>query len=313
MDWFGSQAWQRDKDSPCLSLGPPGAFDATHIFAPCVAYEDGVYTMWYCGSRGAVAHRVFRVGRATSLDGVNFQRASGDPVLGFPDGQRSVLTPTLLRHPDGSVCREDGKLRMWFSSCDFPSGDPLHTLHQSTSMNGAEWSPPSDPQLEHAYAPTIILEDGVYRTWYTDVREEPWCFRHAESQDGCDWDVIGDAVLSVNQDWEHGRLFYPTVVKADGVYLMWYGSYAHSAGEEMKTALGFAVSEDGRTWAKAPCNPVFGPEPSNEWESHYTTSQSVLRLPDGSWRIWYASRPAPPFDHKYFAIGTARWAMVEGA
>ena len=33
-----------------------------------------------------------------------------------------------------------------------------------------------------------------------------------------------------------------------------------------------------------------------------------LALPDGSWRIWYASRPAPPFDHKYFAIGTASWA-----
>ncbi|MBM4049587.1 MAG: hypothetical protein FJ279_31210 [Planctomycetes bacterium] len=56
---------------------------------------------------------------------------------------------------------------------------------------------------------------------------------------------------------------------------------------------------------------VFGPEPSRAWESHYTTSQSVLRLPDGSWRLWYASRPKPPFDHKYFAIGTARWAVGE--
>ena len=28
---------------------------------------------------------------------------------------------------------------------------------------------------------------------------------------------------------------------------------------------------------------------------------------DGSLRIWYASRPAPPFVHKYYAIGTAHW------
>ena len=306
----GPQDWVRDRDSPCLSLGPPGAFDDTHIFAPCVAYENGAFTMWYCGSRGAVADRVFRVGRATSLDGVSFERASGSPVLGFPDGKRSVLTPTLLRHPDGSVCREDGELRMWFSSCDFPSGDPLHTLHQVTSLDGSDWSPPSEPQLEHAYAPTIIVEDGVYRMWYADVRAEPWCFRYAESRDGCEWDVNGDAVLSVDQDWEHRRLFYPTVVKIDGLYAMWYGSYSHSEGEQMRTAIGFAVSEDGHSWTKSPRNPVFGPAPSHRWESHYTTSQSVLRLPDGSWRIWYASRPAPPFIHKYFAIGTARWVMA---
>ena len=55
-------------------------------------------------------------------------------------------------------------------------------------------------------------------------------------------------------------------------------------------------------------NPVFGPEPSRDWESHYTTSQTVMRLADGSWRMWYATRPAPPFDHKYYAIGTAHWA-----
>ncbi len=306
-EWPVSQNWERDKDSPCLSLGSQGAFDDTHIFAPCVALEKGSYTMWYCGSSGAVADRVFCLGRATSHDGVDFARQSQSPVLSFSDGQRSVLTPTLLRKPDGSVCREDGELRMWFSSCNFPSGDPLHTLHQSTSLDGSGWSPPSEPQLEHAYAPTIIKEGGVYRMWYTDVRAEPWCFRYAESRDGTRWSVTGNAVLAVDQEWENGRLFYPSVVKADEVYLMWYGSYTHSEGEEMKTALGFAASEDGRSWRKHPHNPVFGPDPSHEWESHYTTSQSVLRLPEGSWRMWYASRPAPPFDHKYFAIGTARW------
>ena len=40
--------------------------------------------------------------------------------------------------------------------------------------------------------------------------------------------------------------------------------------------------------------------------AEYTTSQSIVKLPDGSWRIWYAARQKPPFVHKYFAIGTAR-------
>ena len=29
-----------------------------HLFAPCVAYEDGVYSMWYSGSRHNVSDRV---------------------------------------------------------------------------------------------------------------------------------------------------------------------------------------------------------------------------------------------------------------
>ena len=75
----------------------------------------------------------------------------------------------------------------------------------------------------------------------------------------------------------------------------------------MKTAIGCAYSDDGLRWQKESDNPVFEPDPSRIWESHYTTSQSVLRLDDGSLRIWYASRPAPPFEHKYFAIRTAHW------
>ena len=305
--WMQEQHWQRDADEPCLALGEPGRFDDTHIFAPCVAFEDGTYFMWYCGSRGAVADRVFRLGLATSTDGVNFVRHPASPVCSFATGTRSVLTPALLRRADGAHLRENGRLRLWFSSCDFPSGDPRHTLHQAASADGVHWDEPSAAQLENVYAPTVIKEDGVYRMWYVDVLRDPWCLRYAESADGTRWKVEADPVLELGQEWERQRLFYPTVLKAGDCYLMWYGSYSQHGSEEMKTALGLAVSADGLSWHKSPSNPVFGPDASRSWESHYTTSQTVLRLAQDEWRIWYASRPAPPFVHKYFAIGTARW------
>ena len=66
------------------------------------------------------------------------------------------------------------------------------------------------------------------------------------------------------------------------------------------------LGKDGFEWEKSTHNPVFGPEPANEWDFHYTTSESVIRLADGSYRMWYASRTKPPFVHKYLAIGTAR-------
>ena len=259
---FVPQLWRRDSDTPAISLGHSGAFDDKHLFAPCVAYENKRFVLWYSGSRATVAKRVFNLGMATSTDGINFTKHPNNPVFTLGDDNRSILTPTILR------------------------------------------SPPGEALLDNVYAPTIIKEEGRYMMWYIDVASDPWYVRYAESGDGTIWEAFEGPVLQLDQDWEAGRLFYPTVVKCDGRYLMWYGSYF--GPEKQRTALGFAISGEGREWVKHPENPVFEPEPAHEWESHYTTSQSVLRLPDSSWRIWYASRTMPPFTHKYFAIGTAR-------
>ncbi|HUT37085.1 MAG TPA: acetylxylan esterase [Planctomycetota bacterium] len=303
--WLGPQDWERDTAAPVVGLGEPGAFDDTHVFAPCVASEGGPFRMWYCGSTGAVAERVFHLGLATSGDGKVFQRAATSPVYSFGDGKHSVLTPALLRSADGAVLRDGERLRMWFCSTDFSVVGGPHTLHETFSTDGVHWSAPSKPLLEHVYAPTILQEGAAYRMWYVDVSSEPWILRYAESGDGSRWAVRPEPVLTLDQDWEKARLFYPTVVKADGAYLMWYGSYWREQPD--KTAIGFAVSLDGWRWYKHPQNPVLRPDPARPWESHYTTSQSVLRLADGSWRMWYASRKKPPFTNMYFAINTARW------
>jgi hypothetical protein len=199
-------------------------------------------------------------------------------------------------------------LRLWFCSTDFHDASGLHTLHEATSADGLHWSPPSPALLKGAYAPTVLKEDDVYRLWYTDVSADPWCFRYAESRDGRQWNVHPTPVLQVDQTWESGRLFYPFVRRVDGVYLMWYGSYWRE--HPQKTALGFAVSRDGKQWTKSPHNPVLRPEESRAWESHYTTSHCLARLSDGTWRIWYASRTKPPFVNKYFALNTAVWQGI---
>ncbi|MCA9100127.1 MAG: hypothetical protein KDA63_03195 [Planctomycetales bacterium] len=309
--WLGPQTWRRDVDGPVVSLGDEGDFDDTHIFAPCVALEDGRYRLWYSGSRGAVAERVFALGLATSDDGRRFNKHTDNPVFRVGDGRTSVLTATLLRDTTGRPIREDGRLRLWFSATDFAGGDGVHTLRETHSGDGVHWSAPSPPLLRDVYAPSVLRDDDAYRMWYTDVSEEPWKIRHATSDDGTHWSVDDAPVLVIDQPWEHGRLFYPAVVRADDAYLMWYGSYW--SAESNKTAIGFAVSGDGRHWVKHPQNPVLRPDPARPWESHYTTSQSVIRLPDGRWRIWYATRKAPPFVNKYFAISTATWEGRDSA
>lgn len=310
--WLGPQEWVRDTEGPVISLGAEGSFDDQHIFAPCVAREGDKFWLWYCGSRGTVEDRVFGMGLARGMDGRGFEKYAESPVLAFADQRHSVLTPTLLSNSDGRPIREDGKMRMWLSGTDFHDKSGLHTLHESTSEDGVHWSQPSAALLKGVYAPSVMKDGGVYRMWYMDVSKSPWVIRYAESDDGKAWRVDPAVVLKVDQPWELDRLFYPTVRKVDGVLLMWYGSYWKGQGSQ-KTALGFAVSRDGRTWTKSPHNPVMKPEASRAWESHYVTSESVMRNEDGSWRMWYASRTKPPFTHKYFAIGTARWGGPAGA
>jgi hypothetical protein len=304
--WLSPQNWIRDTDGPVVSLGARGEFDDTHIFAPCVAHENDQFRMWFCGSTGRVADRVFYVGLASSKDGRKFTRHADNPVMRFGKGSKSVLTPTMLRSVDGSVLRVNGQLRMYFSSTDFPSGNGLHTLHVTTSSDGVRWSKPTMSLLENVYAPTILQDGDEYRMWFTDVGGPTWVMRMATSLDGLEWTQRSKPVLTLTQKWERSRLFYPCVLKADDVYLMWYGSYW--SAQPNKTAIGIAASLDGIIWHKSEHNPVLKPDPARPWESHYTTSQSVIRAKDGSFRIWYASRKKPPFVNKYFAINTAKWS-----
>ncbi|MCP5539680.1 MAG: acetylxylan esterase [Akkermansiaceae bacterium] len=313
--WFGvTQHWERDTDSPIVELGEKGEFDDRHLFAPAVFRSDSGngFGLFYCGSRGAVKDRVFHLGLATGPDGRVFHKSPANPALRFdsPDGPKSILTPCPVRDEHGRLCEIDGAAMLYFSATDFQDPKGRHTLHRVTAVPTAEgfrWNRISPPLLEGCYAPSLVKIGRLWQLWYTDVTGEPWILRKAESTDGLKWSVHPEPVMTLTQAWEKGRLFYPHVLKPgpDAPYLMWYGSYL--ATDESKTALGFAVSLDGLLWHKHPENPVFRPDPARPWESHYVTSHSAAVTDDGALRLWYASRKAPPFENKYFALNTAVW------
>jgi predicted GH43/DUF377 family glycosyl hydrolase len=318
--WFQPHVWERPGDEPVLGLGEKGKFDDQHIFAPHVVYMEGEYWMYYCGSQRCLDagtykgvpkepkeksdQRLFKLGLAKSKDGIHFTRHSTEPVFSFGNDIHSVVTAAILKNPDGSVCRENGKLRMYFAAVDFPDGRYKHDLYETFSTDGINWSKPTHV-MANAYAPCIIKEGNKYRMWYTWIDKHPWHSRHAESDDGTHWKLTEKPCIVMDQPWEKKDQVYPMVIKADDVYLMMYGCYWN---DDKHTALGFAVSKDGLTWTKHPGNPDFRPEPKHDWESNFTTSHTLMRLPDGSFRLWYAGRRQPPWSNLYFAIGTARWA-----
>lgn len=311
--WLGPQEWTRDSDQPALALGEGGTFDDSHLLAPVVVQADGRYRMWYCGSSGYAYdlsptrtrdERVYQLGLATSDDGLTFEKQA-TPRVALPDAKRSFLTPTILRNTDGRLQKFQGKYWMWFCSATLGGGGRPHSVQAATSDDGLHWTNITDDLLTRAYCPAVIEDDGELRMWYTAPGPYPWVIKHARSTDGVTWKIDPEPVLEKSQEWEHFVFNYPVVHKIDDVYLMWYTSY--STEDRDKVAIGFAASEDGIHWHKHPDNPVLRPCEDNEWESNYVSSGSVVRLPDGSFRIWYSARKAPPFMNLYYAFGSATW------
>lgn len=95
------------------------------------------------------------------------------------------------------------------------------------------------------------------------------------------------------------HIFAPHVIRQEGEFWMYY------SGSQRCVDAGIykGVAKD----PEHPANPVFKSEPGHDWESHFTTSQTLMRLPDGSFRLWYAGRRQPPWSSLYFAIGMVHW------
>jgi sucrose-6-phosphate hydrolase SacC (GH32 family) len=312
--WLGPQDWERDVDQPVLSLGKQGEFDDTHLLGPKVVKQGELYRMWYCGSQGYAYdvaptrerdERVYQLGLAESADGKAFTKLS-EPRLKLDEPRRSLLTPTFLQDIDGKLVKFQGKYWMWFCSATMGGGGRPHVVQAMTSDDGLQWSEPSHDLLTGAYCPAVIQDGDELRMWFTAPGPYPWVMKHARSSDGLNWTIDPEPVIQQTQAWEHLVFNYPVVHKIDDTYVMWYISYL--TADKLKVAIGFAASDDGIHWHKHPDNPVLRPNEDRDWESHYVSSGSVLKMDDGSFRIWYFSRKAPPFKNLYYAVGTAKWA-----
>ena len=147
--------------------------------------------------------RVFSLGLATSADGKRFEKYKNNPVFSFDEHRLSILTPCVLRDSDGSILREAGKMRMWFSSARFGAGGRPQAVGEMSSADGVHWSNVSPSLLEKAYAPSVLKTPRGYEMWYTEPGKYPWRMRHARSDDGMKWSVTEQPVLEMAQPWEH--------------------------------------------------------------------------------------------------------------
>lgn len=220
---------------PVLRPGTSAAYDATVVETPTVVKDgNGTYHMWYSSVNkfgGDGDEAIYRIGHATSQDGIRWTKDRNNPVIRPVDFSTNdwnswgVLEPTVIR--------EDGIYKMWFDGLVVDAPDyktAHHRVGYATSKDGSEWEVNKAPILELCTGPMdkflnsaffILHSRGAYELWYLggecpDV--------HATSKDGIHWEGSQGTILQKGApgQWDSWALFAPAIIFDEGKYKMWY-------------------------------------------------------------------------------------------
>ena len=165
--------WTKHLDNPVLDLGPAGSWDDEVAGGGCVLFDGTTYQMWYSGYGGTY----FRIGYATSSDGIIWTKYPDNPVMdNGPAG--SWYYP---RVQDPKIIFDGTTYHMWFSGGDIFTW----RIGYATSPDGFTWTMYPDPVLDWGLPGSwddyfvglcsVIFDTptSTYKMWYTGG-DEVW-------------------------------------------------------------------------------------------------------------------------------------------
>lgn len=260
------------------------AFPPTPLLMP-----DGTLRLYlaFCDE-----HTVGRVGYVDVDPGEPSRvlRVSPRPVLdiGQPGAfdENGVLPTCVLRVDD----------EIWMYYVGYQLGHKLRYFQfqgLAVSRDGGErferWSrvpviDRSDAELVNRTSAFVMREDGRFRMWYVGGSEwthgkdgkflPVYNLRYLESPDGRTWGPRGEVVLDFAGEDEHA-FGKPWVLRAGGLYRMWYSVRTRSLGYR----LGYAESPDGRAWTRRDDQAGIGVSPDG-WDAEMVAYAAVLPYRD---------------------------------
>jgi predicted GH43/DUF377 family glycosyl hydrolase len=280
---FSQTSWQRYEGNPVLI--PKADWEAGGNINNTVVKIGNEYKHWFTG----IGNR-FRIGIATSTDGIHWQKSNANPVLdvGTPGefDSEHVYNPMVVYH--------DGLYWMWYAG----NNGTNWQIGLATSIDGVQWKKhPNNPVLKigaagkwddkHLTAPFVMRDGTVFKMWY---RGESAQFTgkgstgYAESPDGINWErYSGNPVFGpAPSGWDSRSLSIYPILRREGKYEGWY------AGSDGSTSqLGYVTSLDGINWQRYPNNPVMSPTRNNSWDGEQISSPFVL-FEKNVYKMWYS-------------------------
>ena len=290
--------WIKHPGNPVLAKSETG-WDSGGIHAAAVLKEDGTYRMWY--SAGNSTHS--GIGMALSPDGVNWDRHPGNPLISKGPDEYDVdfiFAPTILHDGEG--------YRMWYTGSD---SENVWTVNLATSPDGITWTKhPENPVLrpeewyeaERVGDPWVVLDEGVYKMWYTCQNRAvniSYGIAYATSGDGITWSKHpGNPVLLAGEEGpDSGTVRDPCVVRSASGYEMWYRGI-----DVYDWTVCYATSGNGVNWIRYGENPVLRGEPG-AWDARVWFPRVLDE--EGLRSMWYTSADTNE-------IGYARMPVAQG-
>ncbi len=281
-----------------------------------VIKEGATYKMWYtAGGFNYPTDTLLRsrICYATSLDGINWTKYAGNPVLdvSYIGGWDSLGVETVSVIID-SLAPLTEKYKMWYAGQYFNSY--RYDIGYAYSADGINWTKHTSPVMQVGVStqwdngflegPSVIKDAGIYKMWYCgyDVvidgsgTDGHTSVGYATSLDGINWTkYAGNPILTTGiNTWDSINVQDPHVIKVGGMYYMWYGGGASYSYYDQQ--VGFATSSDGIHWTKSIANPVLTRGSTGSWDATLSSFPSVIN-DGGIYKMWYTGRdvdPIPP-------------------
>ena len=183
-------------------------FDAVFAVDACVVKDGPGYKCWYTGWNGDTEHmgggiskkKNFRIGYATSPDGLHWTKSAGNAGAGAVVGTGKAGEKDGYGVEDPYVIKENGIYRMWYVAWD----GNTRKIQYATSADGVNWAKKGsvldsgDFTEQEAQNPVVVKRAGLYELWYQgryDSSKQTHIGR-ASSIDGISWKKLNDITLN---------------------------------------------------------------------------------------------------------------------
>lgn len=246
-----------------------------------VAVSNG-YRMYYHRSIQRAGQWSGSILSAISSDGLSWEHE---------DGERIGLSthPNLLHARSPNILTlSDGRLRMYYAGIDAKGQG---NIFSAISTDGLHWNQEMGVRLSpEVYSNTdtlmdchVIPIDGGYRLYTSAVRGKQSDIRSAISKDGLTWEKESGARIKCGVRGCMLAANNPCVVHGENDLLMYFRGGDKAA---LNNSIFLAQSTDGVYWKVS--GPVLTPG-KNKYERHGVAFPHILRLKDGTWRMYYTA------------------------
>ncbi|OGG02910.1 hypothetical protein A2W14_00155 [Candidatus Gottesmanbacteria bacterium RBG_16_37_8] len=221
--------WNKYDGDPVLKASSETGWDSYIAAQASVIFDGTNYLMWYSGNNGPVTKENWKIGFASSPDGIHWTKYSGNPVLepsqtGWDN--KAVYQPEVEK-------TDDNQFYMWYSATSKTVSSLRWKIGFATSIDGKNWTKYSgNPVIRPVQSwetsggdgvndPSVYYDGYIFHIWY-----HAHGIGYAQSLDGITWEKYTQNPVvprgTPPNDWDYFFILSTNVFKDINNYKMWY-------------------------------------------------------------------------------------------